>query len=110
MKLTVPNVHVSGFSQVSDTTLSSLLFLRVLSLFLQSIVCSGPKSVSSMSTQLSEFLGAFVSLENVSHFSETTKDHKYETVCKIVMIMAVCAHIKVHFLPGKVLVTQVLAL
>ena len=63
-----------------------------------------------MSAQPSDFLGALVSLENVSDFSETTKDHKHETVCKIGMIMAVYVHIKVHFLPRKVLVTQVLAL
>lgn len=63
-----------------------------------------------MSTQLNDFLGALVSLENVSDFSETTKGHKRETVCKIAMLMAVYVHTKVHFLPGKVLVTQVLAL
>lgn len=53
---------------------------------------------------------SLLSAENVNYFSETTKDHKHETVCKLIMIMTVYVHIRVHFLPGKVLVMQVLAL
>lgn len=54
--------------------------------------------------------GSLLSPENVNYFSETAKDHKHETVCKLIMVMTVYVHIKVRFLPGTVLVTQVLAL
>lgn len=64
---------------MSDTRLSSSV-ISSCPLFLQSILYSGPKSVSSMSTQLSDFLDALVSLENVSHFSKTTKNYKLESL------------------------------
>lgn len=64
---------------MSDTRLSSSI-ISSCPLFLQSILCSGPKSVSSMSTQLNELLDALMSLENVSNFSETTKNFKHESL------------------------------
>lgn len=62
---------------MSGTRLSSSI-ISSCPLFLQGILCSGPKFVSSMSTQLGEFLDALVSFENVSDFSETTKNYKHE--------------------------------
>lgn len=64
---------------MSVTRLSSSI-ISSCPLFLQSILCSGPKSVSSMSTQLNELLDALGSLENVSDFSETTKNYKHESL------------------------------
>lgn len=96
-----------------DTRLSSSI-TSLCPLFLQSILCSRAKSVSSMSTQLSDFLDALVSLENVSDFSETTKDYQHESLenrhdCGFNMYINIILilHINVHFLLAKVLVSQV---
>lgn len=90
---------------MSDTRLSSSI-ISLGPLFLQSILSSGPKSVSSMSTQLRDFWMHLCPwrMRVISVKQQRTTGMK---VYKIGMIVALYVHTNVCFLPAKVLVTQV---